>query len=145
MPLRAARDGFDALAFPALAEVARQELRASGEHSGRRQAQPWDQLTPQELQIAQMAADGLSNRDIGEKLYISRKTVAYHLNKTFAKLASDLPRPTLRRAHRDPLSNLLVSGQNQPRHAVSSYRANGPACDQTYEGVQRRREKAGKP
>ena len=63
-PLRAARDGFDALGSAQLAEIARQELRASGETSRRRVPEAWDQLTPQELQIARMAADGLSNREI---------------------------------------------------------------------------------
>jgi ATP/maltotriose-dependent transcriptional regulator MalT len=85
-PLRAARDGFDALAFPALAETARQELRASGETSRHRVPAAWDQLTPQELQIARMAGQGLSNREIGEQLYISYKTVGYHLNRMFPKL-----------------------------------------------------------
>jgi DNA-binding CsgD family transcriptional regulator len=85
-PLRAARDGFDALAFPTLAETARQELRASGETSRRRIPQAWDQLTPQELQIARMAAEGLSNRDIGERLFISHRTAGYHLNRMFPKL-----------------------------------------------------------
>src|SRR5260370_23000276 len=85
-PLRTARDGFDALAFPALSEAARQELRASGETSRRRIPQAWDQLTPQEFQIARMAAEGLSNREIGQQLYISYKTVGYHLNRMFPKL-----------------------------------------------------------
>jgi ATP/maltotriose-dependent transcriptional regulator MalT len=85
-PLRAAREGFDALAFPALAESARQELRASGETSRRRRPQAWDQLTPQELQIARMAADGLSNREIGHQLYISHRTVGYHLHRIFPRL-----------------------------------------------------------
>src|SRR5271165_1048835 len=67
-PLRAAREGFDALAFPALAETARQELRAAGETSPRRTPEAWDLLTAQELQIAQLAAEGLSNREIGERL-----------------------------------------------------------------------------
>ena len=57
-PLRAARESFDALAFDGLAETARQELRASGETSGRRTPDARDQLTPQELQIAQLAATG---------------------------------------------------------------------------------------
>ena len=85
-PLRAARDAFDALAFPALAEIARQELRATGETSPRRTREAWDQLTPQELQIARMAATGLTNREIGERLYISHRTVGYHLHRIFPKL-----------------------------------------------------------
>jgi DNA-binding CsgD family transcriptional regulator len=85
-PLRAAREIFDALAFPALAQSARQELRAAGEMSRRRASEAWDQLTPQELRIAQMAAEGLSNREIGERLYISHRTVGYHLHRMFPKL-----------------------------------------------------------
>jgi tetratricopeptide (TPR) repeat protein len=67
-PLREARDSFDALGLASLAERARLELRAAGESSSRRVLRPWDQLTPQELQIARMAADGMSNREIGEQL-----------------------------------------------------------------------------
>lgn len=85
-PLRSARDGFDALALPALAEKARQELRASGETSHRRMPEVWDQLTPQELQIARLAANGLSNREIGQQLFISHRTVGYHLHQIFPKL-----------------------------------------------------------
>jgi DNA-binding CsgD family transcriptional regulator len=85
-PLRAARETFDALAFPALAQSARQELRAAGETSRRRVPEAWDQLTPQELQIARLAAEGLSNREIGERLYISHRTVGYHLHRIFPKL-----------------------------------------------------------
>ena len=85
-PLRSAREGFDALAFPALAEKAREELRASGETSHRRRPEAWDQLTPQELQIARLAAGGLSNREIGQQLFISHRTVGYHLHRIFAKL-----------------------------------------------------------
>ena len=85
-PLRAARQTFDALAFPALADTARRELRASGEASVRRVDQPWDRLTPQELTIAQLAAEGLTNRQIGEKLYLSHRTVGFHLHRIFPKL-----------------------------------------------------------
>jgi ATP/maltotriose-dependent transcriptional regulator MalT len=85
-PLRAARESFDALGFAGLAESARRELRASGETSRQRRPELRDQLTPQELQIAQMAADGLSNRDIGLKLYLSHRTVGSHLYRIFPKL-----------------------------------------------------------
>jgi DNA-binding CsgD family transcriptional regulator len=77
---------FDALAFADLAETARSELRASGEASRRRTPEAWDQLTPQELQIGRAAAAGLSNREIGEQLYISHRTVGYHMHRIFAKL-----------------------------------------------------------
>ena len=85
-PLRAARETFDALRFTAMAERARQELRASGETSRRRAPDAWDQLSPQEAQIAQMAAEGLTNREIGQKLYLSHRTVGSHLYRIFPKL-----------------------------------------------------------
>jgi DNA-binding NarL/FixJ family response regulator len=85
-PLREARASFDSLAFAALAETARSELRASGETSRRRTPEAWDQLTPQELQIGRAAAAGLSNREIGGQLYISHRTVGYHMHRIFAKL-----------------------------------------------------------
>jgi DNA-binding CsgD family transcriptional regulator len=85
-PLHRSREVFDALAFPKLTETVHQELRAAGESprsSGRR---AWDQLTPQELQIARLAADGLTNREIGQKLYLSHRTVESHLYRIFPKL-----------------------------------------------------------
>jgi DNA-binding CsgD family transcriptional regulator len=85
-PLRTARDLFDALGTVPWAERARQELRASGETSRRRVPEARDQLTPQELQIAQMAATGLSNPEIGERLFLSARTVASHLYRAFPKL-----------------------------------------------------------
>jgi DNA-binding CsgD family transcriptional regulator len=85
-PLRAARDLFDALRFRGVAERARQELRASGETSRKRSPDAWDQLSPQELQIARMAAEGLTNREIGQKLYLSHRTVGSHLYRMFPKL-----------------------------------------------------------
>jgi DNA-binding CsgD family transcriptional regulator len=85
-PLRAALDAFDALAFPELASSARQELRASGEKPGQRAPAAWAQLTPQELQIAQLASAGDTNRAIGQQLYLSPRTVQSHLYRIFPKL-----------------------------------------------------------
>ncbi len=85
-PLRAAVDNFSTLNFGGLTDCARQELRASGETSRHRTPDNWDQLTPRELQIAQLAADGMSNRQIGQRLYISHRTVGYHLHQIFPKL-----------------------------------------------------------
>jgi DNA-binding CsgD family transcriptional regulator/tetratricopeptide (TPR) repeat protein len=86
-PLREARDMFDALGVEPWGERARRELRASGESSRRRTPHALDELTPQELQIVQMAADGLSNREIGQRLYLSHRTVESHLYRVFPKLA----------------------------------------------------------
>jgi DNA-binding CsgD family transcriptional regulator len=84
--LRAARETFDALGTIPWSEQARQELRASGEISRRRTPDVRDQLTPQELQIAQMAAEGLTNREIGQRLYLSHRTISSHLHRIFPKL-----------------------------------------------------------
>jgi DNA-binding CsgD family transcriptional regulator len=85
-PLRAARQVFDALGCAPWAERARQELRASGEHSLGRVPAARDRLTTQELQIAQMAATGMTNREIGQQLYLSPRTVGSHLYRLFPKL-----------------------------------------------------------
>jgi DNA-binding NarL/FixJ family response regulator len=84
--LRAAREAFDALGVLPWSERARGELRAAGEASVNRTPHLLDQLTPQELQIAQLAAAGLSNREIGERLYLSHRTVGSHLYRIFPKL-----------------------------------------------------------
>ncbi|MEU3464712.1 LuxR C-terminal-related transcriptional regulator [Streptomyces sp. NPDC006733] len=84
--LRAARETFDALGTRPWGDRARRELRASGESSGHRSPDARDRLTPQELQIAQMAAEGLTNREIGQKLYLSHRTVSSHLHRIFPKL-----------------------------------------------------------
>ena len=84
--LRAARDTFDALGTIPWGERARQELRASGETSRRRVPEARDELTAQELQIAQLAAKGLTNREIGQMLYLSPRTISSHLYRIFPKL-----------------------------------------------------------
>jgi DNA-binding CsgD family transcriptional regulator len=85
-PLREAAQSFEALGLLRFAERARRELRASGEAPRRRVPEAWAQLTPQELQIAQLAAEGLSNHEIGERLYLSHRTVGSHLYRLFPKL-----------------------------------------------------------
>ena len=85
-PLRAARDTFDTLGCMSWSERARRELRASGERSRRRVPEARDQLTAQELQIAQLAARGLSNREIGQRLFLSHRTISTHLYRVFPKL-----------------------------------------------------------
>jgi DNA-binding CsgD family transcriptional regulator len=85
-PLREAAATFEALGLLRYAERARRELRASGERPRRRAHGGWAQLSPQELQIAQLAAEGLSNREIGEQLYLSHRTVESHLYRLFPKL-----------------------------------------------------------
>jgi ATP/maltotriose-dependent transcriptional regulator MalT len=85
-PLRAARDTFDALGAAPWATRARQELRAAGESGRHRLPHAFDQLTPQELQITQMAAEGLSNREIGQRLYLSHRTIESHLHRVYPKL-----------------------------------------------------------
>jgi DNA-binding CsgD family transcriptional regulator len=85
-PLRAARDAFDALGAVAWGDRARQELRAAGEQSRPRTPQAREQLSPQEQLIAQLAAQGLTNREIGARLYLSHRTVGTHLHRIFPKL-----------------------------------------------------------
>jgi DNA-binding CsgD family transcriptional regulator len=84
--LRTAHDMFTTTGAEAFAERARRELLATGETVRARTPDTRDQLTAQELQIAQLARDGLSNPEIGARLFISPRTVQYHLRKVFAKL-----------------------------------------------------------
>ncbi|EOD64719.1 LuxR family transcriptional regulator, partial [Amycolatopsis vancoresmycina] len=84
--LHTARKTFDALGMTAWAERARRELRSAGEASPNRGPDARDKLTPHELSIAQLAADGLTNREIGQRLYLSHRTVGTHLHRIFPKL-----------------------------------------------------------
>jgi DNA-binding CsgD family transcriptional regulator len=85
MPLRAARDALVALGATPWVDRARQELRASRETQHRGPG-AWLELTEQELEIANMAAQGLTNREIGQRMYISPRTVGSHLYRIFPKL-----------------------------------------------------------
>ena len=97
--LRAALETFEQLRVSPWAERARSELRASGETARSRDASTRDQLTPQELRVADLAASGLTNAEIGAQLFLSPRTIDYHLRKVFAKLdiasRSDLARVSL--------------------------------------------------
>jgi DNA-binding CsgD family transcriptional regulator len=84
--LRLARDTFTSMGAEAFAARAGRELLATGETARKRTDQARDELTAQETQIAQFARDGLSNAEIGARLFISPRTVEYHLHKVFTKL-----------------------------------------------------------
>jgi DNA-binding CsgD family transcriptional regulator len=84
--LRAAYDTFNDIAAEAFAERTRRELLATGETARRRTDDSRDILTPQEAQIARLARDGFTNPEIGAQLFISPRTVQYHLRKVFMKL-----------------------------------------------------------
>jgi len=84
--LRTAHDMLAAIGMQAFAERARRELLATGETVRRRTAATYHQLTPQEAQIARLARAGLSNPEIAAQLFLSPRTVEYHLAKVFTKL-----------------------------------------------------------
>lgn len=84
--LRTAHEAFTTIGMEAFAERARRELVATGENVRRRTAETRDRLTPQEEQIARLAREGLSNPEIGAQLFLSPRTVEWHLRKVFAKL-----------------------------------------------------------
>ena len=98
--LRAAHDQFTSIGMEAFAERARRELQATGEKVTHRSVDTRDDLTAQERQVASLARDGLSNPEIGARLFLSPRTVEWHLRKVFTKLgirsrrelASALPR-----------------------------------------------------
>ncbi|HEV7174153.1 MAG TPA: AAA family ATPase [Solirubrobacteraceae bacterium] len=84
--LRLAHELFTAIGMEAFTERARIELLATGEKVRRRDVETRDELTAQERQIAQLARDGLSNPEIGARMFLSPRTVEWHLRKVFTKL-----------------------------------------------------------
>jgi ATP/maltotriose-dependent transcriptional regulator MalT len=84
--LRRAADLFRQVGAPPWEERAESELRATGETARRRDPSTLDQLTPQELQIAGLVAAGMTNRQVAAQLYLSPRTIDYHLRKVFSKL-----------------------------------------------------------
>jgi DNA-binding CsgD family transcriptional regulator len=84
--LRAALETFQRLGATPWAERAGSELRATGERARRRDPSTLGQLTPQELQIVRLVGEGATNREIGAQLFLSRRTIDYHLRNVFVKL-----------------------------------------------------------
>jgi DNA-binding CsgD family transcriptional regulator len=84
--LRTAYEQLSAIGMDAFAERARRELAATGETVRKRTFETTLELTPQELQIAHLAGEGMTNPEIGAQLFISARTVEYHLRKVFTKL-----------------------------------------------------------
>jgi DNA-binding CsgD family transcriptional regulator len=87
--LRTAEEMFTEIGMEAFAERARRELVAAGARLRQRPIEDRQELTPQEEQIARLARDGLTNADIGDQLFLSPRTVEWHLHKVFAKLGID--------------------------------------------------------
>jgi DNA-binding CsgD family transcriptional regulator len=106
--LRAAHETFSSIGAGAFAERAHRELLATGETARRRTDDARDILTPQEAQIASLARHGLSNPEIGAQLFISPRTVQYHLRKVFRKLEIS-SRNQLGRVPADRLTAVEVS------------------------------------
>ena len=84
--LRRAADLFRQVGTTPWEERAEAELRATGEKARERDPSTLDQLTPQELQIAGLVASGMTNREVAAQLYLSPRTIDYHLRKVFSKL-----------------------------------------------------------
>jgi DNA-binding CsgD family transcriptional regulator len=84
--LRTALEAFTSMGTEAFAGRAERELLATGERAHKRTADTLDELTPQEEQVARLAANGTTNREIAAQLFISQSTVEYHLRKVFRKL-----------------------------------------------------------
>jgi DNA-binding CsgD family transcriptional regulator len=106
--LRVAYESFSRIGAKAFAERARGELLATGETVRKRRVDAPDDLTPQEKQIAQLARDGLSNPDIGARLFLSPRTVEFHLRKVYTKLG-------IRSRHE--LSRVLPSSESEVAQA----------------------------
>jgi DNA-binding CsgD family transcriptional regulator len=116
----------DAMGMEAFAERAGRELRATGETARKRTAVAmYEELTGQEAQIARLARDGLSNPEIGARLFISARTVQYHLGKVFAKLEIS-SRLQLQRALPDDANAAAGKRAGHTESATLSWTSGGP-------------------
>jgi DNA-binding CsgD family transcriptional regulator len=107
VPLTRALDGFRVLGALPWVERAESELRAAGAAIGKPRADAAASITPQQLEIAQLAAQGLTNKQIGEKLFLSHRTVSTHLYQLYPKLGI-----SSRAALTDALAALSVAGES---------------------------------
>ncbi|HEY2958474.1 MAG TPA: AAA family ATPase [Actinomycetota bacterium] len=102
-PLRDALEAFERLGLPAWAERARRELRAAGQTARKRNPSTLQQLTPQELQVVATVGEGASNREAAARLFITPRTVAYHLHSIFGKLGISSRAELVRLAHQSDI------------------------------------------
>ena len=94
---------FERLGLSAWAERARRELRAAGQTARKRNPSTLQQLTPQELQVVATVGEGASNREAAARLFITPRTVAYHLHSIFSKLGISSRAELVRLAHRSDI------------------------------------------
>jgi DNA-binding CsgD family transcriptional regulator len=106
--LRTAHEMLTTMGIDAFADRARRELLATGETVRKRTVETRDDLTAQEMQIALLARDGLSNPEIGIRLFISPRTVKYHLRKVFIKLDISSRNELDRALPSDPVAGPLL-------------------------------------
>jgi DNA-binding CsgD family transcriptional regulator len=104
--LRTALEMFTSMGTEGFANRSERELSATGERARKRSVETRDQLSPQESHVARLARDGLSNAEIGARIFVSQTTVAYHLRNVFAKLNI---------ASRHQLAAVLPDSSNAPR------------------------------
>jgi DNA-binding CsgD family transcriptional regulator len=109
--LRTALEMFTSMGTEAFADRSNRELLATGERARKRSVETREDLTPREAQIALMAGDGLSNAEIGARLFVSQSTVAYHLRNVFSKLNI---------ASRHQLAEAAPDGSNAQPHPAAT-------------------------
>ncbi|WP_262852304.1 helix-turn-helix transcriptional regulator [Mumia quercus] len=120
--LRAAHELLTTLGLAAFAERARRELAATGETVRKRVDDDRHALTPQELHVARLAAEGLTNPDIGSELFLSPRTVEWHMGKVFGKLGI---------SSRRQLRGALRAGEHEEVPGVDQGRARGRRRERT--------------